>query len=46
MDKDNGIYEEMDRIKRIIADLEKKLGGGWYSEGDKSRKPTITAEEK
>lgn len=46
MDKDNGIYEEMDRIKRRIAELEKKLGGGGYSEGDKLRKPTITAEEK
>jgi hypothetical protein len=46
MGNGNDIYEEMDNIKRRIAELEEKLGGGFYSEGDKLRKSTITAEEK
>ena len=46
MDKDNDICEEIDRIIRRRAELEKKLGGGVYSEGDKLRKPTITEGEK
>ncbi len=46
MNKGNDIYAEIDRIRHRIAELEKKLGGGFYSEGDKLHKPTIIAEEK
>ena len=46
MSKGNEINEEIDRVKQRIAELERKLGGGMYNEGDKLRKPTITAKEK
>ena len=46
MNKGNEIYEEMDRVKQRIRELEKKLSIGMYGEGDKLRKSTITAEEK